>query len=245
MARCRCGIDQCGCHMAPGLYTTVRGDGSTGNPFMVDAQPAVAGSILFEDTLTVNFSTTGFGSPASPLSVTAQAQIGDLLTIESSDNDIGVTLTGLGTIDDPLVYLLDLPLIDTGGPGGTPGDVLIRGADGIFAPGPGASVPVGAIFVKPGLMGDGSIANPLGLDICTYADIKSPNACSRSAASPGQTYPAVPGITGETFGSANSLTAAGFVAAPPRVVWPIGSYFTVGGYRFYWNGTIWQPGVSA
>jgi len=243
MARCRCGTDKCTCHLMAGSYTTVRGDGSQNNPWQVDVIPVSTGTILFQDGATINFANSGVGSQASPYVITAEAEIGGLIEIEGTSNDINVVKTGTGSLASPLHYAIDIPYIDTGGAGGTPGDVLIRRADGVFAPGAGASVPVGTIYVKTGLMGDGSIANPLGLDLCTYGDVKSPRVCSRAAAKAGQTYPPTEGVTGETYVSATALTQAGFVPVPVSK-WVAGTFLTVGGYRFHWGGTGWQPGLA-
>ena len=242
MARCRCGIDQCACQMAPGSYTTVRGDGSTGAPFQIDVQPTVAGALIFQDTATIDFSTTGFGSQASPLLVTAEAKIGAGVITIVGDEDITVMTTGTGTPADPLTFTLDLPSIDTGGVGGTPGDVLIRDASGVFVAGPLSAAP-GAIYVRPGLMGDGSIGNPLGLDLCTYGDVKSPRICSRAAAQNGQSYPEVPGVTGENGPSGAALGVAGFVASPVSA-WTAGAHITVDSFRFWWNGAGWVAGIA-
>ena len=243
MARCRCGIDQCACQMAPGSYTTVRGDGSTGAPFQVDVQPTVDGAIIFQDTTTIDFQTSGFGSQASPLLVTAEARIGaGVIELVAGDLDIAIVTTGAGTVADPLTFTLELPSIDTGGVGGTPGDVLIRDASGVFVSGP-VSVSSGAVYVQPGLMGDGSIGNPLGLDLCTYGDIKTPRLCARAVAMNGQSYPAVTGVDGENLPSAGALGPAGFVASPVGA-WATGNHLTVDGFRFHWSGTTWQPGVA-
>lgn len=242
MARCRCGVDQCSCRLVGGINTSVRGNGSADTPFQVDAQPAVQGAIDFHDGQTVDFTVTGFGTQATPLVITAEAEIFPLINITTGDNDVVVQKTGGGTLASPLDFVVTVPWIDTGGGGGAAGDVLIRGADGVFRPG-SVSVPAGTIYVRPGMMGDGSIGNPLGVDLCVYDDMKAPRLCVRGAAQNGQSWPSVEGVTGETIGGGIALATAGFVASP-SAAWPTGQHITIDTFRFFWNGTNWLPGLA-
>lgn len=170
MARCRCSGEACVCSLVNGINTTVRGSGAPSNPWQVDVDPMVTGAIEFTDSTSVDFTVDGAGTVVNPLTVTAEAIIGAL--IEALDSgDITVTTTGAGTEADPLQFQFDVTCIDCTAEG-TPGDALVLQVDGTYLPQP-ISVEAGVVWTSGnGLQGDGTLGNPITLDLCTYGDLR-------------------------------------------------------------------------
>jgi hypothetical protein len=67
---------------------------------------------------------------------------------------------------------------------------------------------------------------------------------SRSAAKPGNAFPADVDITASDQTNAAKLTAEGFTASPTSA-WTGTQKISVGNYDFFWNGTAWAPGNAA
>lgn len=169
MARCRCAEGGCICALVAGRNTTVHGVGNPTDPWVVDVAPSSTGTITFNDGPSVDFTQTGSGTESDPTLVRARAVIAALVDLVSS-GDLTITETGAGTEGDPVVFSLSFTSIATAG--GTLGDVLTLGADGKYAPGPPSQVAPGTIFTGGGLTGDGTVADPIRLSVCTYAQLK-------------------------------------------------------------------------
>jgi hypothetical protein len=73
MARnCGCGGASCGCNVEAGDGILVNGIGTAEDPFVITAEIGNLGlAISFQDTTTINFSTTGTGTVSDPMTVTA------------------------------------------------------------------------------------------------------------------------------------------------------------------------------
>jgi len=170
MARCRCSGDVCICQLRAGTNVRVDGVGSVQSPWIISSLPSSEGTVLVNDTPSVNLESAGVGSQAVPFILTAHAQIAPLLTFVDS-LDVDFQVSGAGVEGDPLIVTAEVPGLDL--TGGNPGDVLTQQPDGSWAPGPPNVVDPGAISVGFGLTGNGSVAAPLRVDVCTYGDLKA------------------------------------------------------------------------
>jgi hypothetical protein len=66
----------------------------------------------------------------------------------------------------------------------------------------------------------------------------------KSAAKPGDTFPAEATVTSSDATNAAKLTGLGFVAAP-LTAWTAPQKITVGTFDFHWSGTAWTEGAAA
>jgi hypothetical protein len=176
VARCRCAEGACGCALVAGTNTTVTGEGTTKDPWVVSAGDH--GYLAVADTATINLERMGDGSSANPYLLTAHSLVtpptgGSHVTFTDT-TEVDFTTAGAGTAADPMVVSALLPLITF--TGGNPGDVLTMDATGVFYPGPPTQAPVGSVSTGFGISGDGSGANPFRVDLCTYDDLKA--ACA-------------------------------------------------------------------
>jgi|SRR5262245_4583981 len=151
-----------------GLDMTMTGKGITGDPYVIYGNVKLAELLQVLDTPDVDLTLTPdpLGGPGFILSATVKLP-GVLTFVDTPEVDF--TLTGAGTAVDPMLVSATLPLVDLEMTANV-GDVLTRGVDGVYRPGPPSTAPVGAISVGTGLNGDGSSGNPLRINVCTYDD---------------------------------------------------------------------------
>lgn len=148
----------------------VTGTGSPTDPWVLNSTPAATGSVNILDTGSLDLVRTGSGVPTDPYIVSGHVRLAAILAINNT-GDVQFTQSGTGTDGSILAVSADLKCLDCDAPGNT-GDVLTRQADGTYKP-LSISVPAGSVHVGNNLTGDGTVANPLKLDICTYADLKA------------------------------------------------------------------------
>ncbi|HET9666655.1 MAG TPA: hypothetical protein VFP09_07865 [Desertimonas sp.] len=170
---------QCGCTVLAGAGTTVDGDGTPQNPWVITSGDR--GYLFISDTPTVDLTLSGDGTNANPYLLSAEVvglpgpDEGGVDAIQFTDTpEIDFTVTGMGSEADPIVVSATLPLIDF--TGGNPGDVLTMDANGSFYPGPPTQAPVGQVAVGFGISGDGTGANPFRINLCNYDELKA--ACA-------------------------------------------------------------------
>lgn len=65
----------------------------------------------------------------------------------------------------------------------------------------------------------------------------------KGSASPSDVFPAEATITAEDATNAAKLAGLGYVA-DPQTAWAVGSFMTVGTFRFSWTGTAWRAGPA-
>lgn len=175
MARCRCAEESvCTCVIRAGQGVTIEGSGAPSSPWVITATANSSGTIEVADTPSVDMTTTGVGVLGDPLIISAHALIGALL--QFLDNPFGVdfTATGAGTEASPMVVSAAVPRLDLAT---TPTNGFVLAFDGTrYVPVPPSTVPIGAVNVGVGMLGDGSSGNPLRIDVCTYAELKA--ACA-------------------------------------------------------------------
>lgn len=130
MPRCDCAGSTCQCLILAGAGIEVTGSGNTNNPYVVTATTTIAGSLVVQDTATVDLTAVGAGSPVDPFVLSARATVAmeDLTNVTGAPPALGDTLSWNGTA-------------------------------WVMAPPPVA--PAGAINTGAGLLGNGSLANPV------------------------------------------------------------------------------------
>ena len=158
--------------LTTGAGLHLSGSGSPNDPWVLSADPVSTGTINVLDTGSLDLVQTGAGVASNPTIISGHVRLNAVLQLLNS-GDVQFTVVGTGTDGSPMQVSADLQCIDCDIPGNT-GDVLSRRADGTYAPFP-VSVPAGVIIPEPGggIAGDGTLANPLRLDICTYAELKA------------------------------------------------------------------------
>jgi len=151
-----------------GLDMTMTGKGVAGDPYVIYGNVKLAELLSVLDTPDVDLTLTPdpLGGPGFILSATVKLP-GVLTFVDTPE--VNFIQSGSGTVADPLLVSADLPLVELDTAANT-GDVLTRGADGVYRPGPPTTAPVGAVSVSVGIMGDGSSGNPLRITACTYDD---------------------------------------------------------------------------
>jgi len=175
MARCRCSEATCNCVLTTGGGFTLTGSGSPTDPWVLTAIPQSTGTVEVLDTGSLDLVRTGNGVQTDPTIISGHVRLNAILQLLNTGG-VHFTTVGTGTDGSPLQVRADLSCLDCSVPGNT-GDVLTRQANGTYQPFP-VSVPAGVIIPEPGggIAGDGTVANPLRLDICTYAELKA--ACA-------------------------------------------------------------------
>ena len=158
------------CAVLPGPGINITGTGSIGDPWVISSPSSATGTISLSDSESIDFVVDGTGTVNDPYVITAHVKADTLLDWSSND-EVALTITGSGTAEAPYVLSATLPMITL--TGGTVGNVLTQMADGSFAPGPAAQTAPGAIFTGPSLVGDGTVAEPLNVRICSYGELKA------------------------------------------------------------------------
>jgi len=168
VARCRCAEGACGCSLVAGTNTTVDGEGTPKDPWVVSAGDH--GYLAVADTATLDLQLLGDGTSANPhlLSGTVIGSGGSPTFVDTEE----VAFT-VSAATPPEVSAL-LPLLTL--TGGIAGHVLTQDATGVFSPMPAATAPVGAVATGHGIKGDGSAVTPLRINLCSYDDLKA--ACA-------------------------------------------------------------------
>lgn len=172
MARCRCTEATCNCILTAGAGIILSGTGSASDPWVIQAVPQATGAVVVADTPSIDMQQSGNGVPTDPIIISGRVNMGALINFIPS-GDVAWILTGSGHDTDPFNVGIDVKCIECQDTvAGTTGQVLTLGADKVYRP-QNVSVPAGTIFVGPGITGDGSVGNPLRVDVCTYADLKA------------------------------------------------------------------------
>lgn len=131
MARCSCVGGQCNCLVVAGEGQVVTGSGHALDPYVI-TNAGISGALKIEDTQTVDLSLNGNGLAADPYVLSAAARV------------------------RLLVDMVDMK----------PGEIAANGdtivvQDGLFTLSPPPVAPAGAVNVRGGIIGDGSIATPI------------------------------------------------------------------------------------
>jgi hypothetical protein len=163
MAKC-CGARSCSCTVTAGPGTTVEGNGSPTNPYVISAGAGTPTALGVTDTPTVDLTLAGAGTAGDPYDVSAA------VILDPAPPGGGTNLLEAGP-DGLYVECADVRGCITAGDGATytpgTGEVEARlssEADNtvVFGPDGGLYVPPAApLEVGCGLQGDGSTATPL------------------------------------------------------------------------------------
>lgn len=174
MARCRCASENCTCQLRGGPGVAIAGSGAVSNPWVISFTPNAQGTLTTNDSPSLNLQRVGAGTQQDPFILTGHVQLAPVISFADTA-EVDFTVTGSGTEGSPYVVSAVIPTMDLTAPA-TTGEVMTMGADGIWRPAPANVVDEGVIIATTGLVGDGSVAAPLRLDLCTYADLKA--ACA-------------------------------------------------------------------
>lgn len=117
-----------------------------------------------------NVQISGSGTIEAPWVVTSLASTAGALYFDDSD-EVDFVTTGFGTTSDPLHVTATLPWVNH--LSGNVGDVMTRQADGTWLASPPIVVGSGVVVVGRGLTGDGTVALPLKVSVCTYGELKA------------------------------------------------------------------------
>ena len=117
-----------------------------------------------------NVQVSGAGTIESPWVVSSLAAVAGALYFTDTA-EVDFSTTGFGTPTDPLRVTATLPWVNP--LSGSAGDVMTRQADGTWLASPPIVVGSGVVVVGRGLTGDGSVALPLKVNICTYGELKA------------------------------------------------------------------------
>jgi hypothetical protein len=130
MPRCDCSGSSCQCLILAGQGIEISGSGNTNNPYVITSTSTIAGSLVVQDTATVDLTAVGAGTPGDPfvLTATATVSVEQLTNVSGAPPDVGDTLSW-------------------------------DGSSWVMAPPPVA--PAGAVNVGGGLLGNGSVGNPV------------------------------------------------------------------------------------
>lgn len=98
MPRCDCSGGQCSCVVLAGSGTTVTGAGSSSNPYIISADPAIPARLRVVDTATVDLSAVGNGTEDDPLVLSANATVSldDLTNVTAPNPASGDTISWNG-----------------------------------------------------------------------------------------------------------------------------------------------------
>jgi hypothetical protein len=144
------------------------------NPWVISFTPNAQGTLTTNDSPSVNLQRVGGGTQQDPFILIAHAQIDPLIDFVDTA-EVDFTVTGNGTEASPFVVSAVIPTMDLIATAVT-GDVMTMDSDGIWRPAPANVVDEAVIVTAGGLSGDGSIAAPLRVDLCTYGDLRA--ACA-------------------------------------------------------------------
>ena len=99
MPRCDCAGSTCQCLILAGEGVQITGSGNTNNPYVITSTATIAGSLLVQDTRTVDMSAVGAGTPTDPfiLSATARIAMEDITNVTGAPAAVGDTLSWNGT----------------------------------------------------------------------------------------------------------------------------------------------------
>lgn len=165
MARCRCLEGTCGCSLRGGVNVTIGGTGTAADPWVVHFAQQAIGTILVEDTPSVDMIAAGGGTEPDPYRISAKANLAPLISFSDTD-EVAFVVDGDGTEDSPYNVTATLPQIDFAV--GVPGDlVLTQQPDGTFAPAVGGGGAGGGMTfadtpeVDFTTAGTGTIADPI------------------------------------------------------------------------------------
>lgn len=158
---CQCD-SVCTCILQSGENTVIYGSGSVADPYVVETVPTATDAIEVLDTPSVDMTMTGGGTQSDPYVISAAVAAGSVAG--GSTATIQVTVTG----SNPALITAILRNVENW-TGGSTGHVLTKQANGNWAPAPGVTAAPGAVVVGEGLVGDGSVGNPLKVRIPDYA----------------------------------------------------------------------------
>lgn len=152
------------------LDLALAGQGTPANPYRVSGEPIIGPLLGVADTASLALALQGAGSVADPYVLSGEISLANAIAF--LDGQIDWTVSGTGTVADPFVVVGRLACFNCDAPA-TPGDVLTAQPDGSWAAGPPVTTAPGLINTGAGLSGDGSVGNPLRVDACTYADLRT------------------------------------------------------------------------
>jgi len=139
-----CDASACSCLINVGEGLTIEGSGTPTNPYLISLEaPALLGLLQFQDTDSVDFQVTGSATTEDPMKVKAIAT---------------VKLSSLADVDDP-----------SGGPADGESPVY-HGTfpTGHWEFGTLPPAPAGAVNANGGILGIGSVGDPLHLNVGTW-----------------------------------------------------------------------------
>lgn len=162
---CQCD-SVCTCVLQSGNNTVIYGSGSASDPYVVEAVGSATGAVAVQDTLSVDMTMTGGGTTTDPYVISANVAAGSMAGGQTET--VQVTVSG----NNPALITAVLRNVQNW-TGGATGYVLTKQANGNWAPAPGVTAGPGLLVVGEGLVGDGSVGNPLKVRIPTYADARA------------------------------------------------------------------------
>lgn len=172
IARCGCAGSTCNCLINGGLYISVTGSGTINDPYVISSDGIdISDALAFIDTDTVDFVLGGSGTDTDPWQVRANATVAvaDLTDVGCASPSNGQTLVWNSSQATWLcgkpTYKLD-DLTDVTVPSPTANQVLAWNGTA-WVPAAPVTAPVGSITVGDSMTGDGSVADPLEINIVT------------------------------------------------------------------------------
>lgn len=251
MARCRCTEEKCNCHVIGGPGTTVVGDGSSESPFIVSptndcvdcSTGANPGDVLtlYPDgyyrgatptagggggaaAIVDHVSIKGNGSSVDPFRVCVMTY-DDLFALAGNCAESTATPPALAAVEPNDVFVD--AAVTSGDTSGTA--QLVAGGYG----------PASTIAWTPGEF----------FTVNTFrfhwgGSTWYPGAAPlKPGIFPGDYFPPDGAVTAEDSTNAATLDDLGYLPFTVTA-WVPGSYFTLGTFHFYWNGTAWGAGAA-
>jgi hypothetical protein len=125
MPRCDCAGSTCQCLILAGAGIDITGSGNTNNPYVITATTTIAGSLVVQDTPTIDLTAVGAGTNTDPFILTANATIslGELTDVDATIPAVGDTLSWNGT-----AWVMTAPPVAPAGAVNTTGGLLGSGA---------------------------------------------------------------------------------------------------------------------
>lgn len=94
------------------------------------------------------------------------------------------------------------------------------------------------------------VGDQLGIIVTDVQPPEPTDGCAALAApaapgavEPADVFPASGSVTAQDATNAAALTGLGYIPAS-STAWAVGEFFTIGTYRFHWDGDSWEPGPA-